>query len=117
MKHEQLILEEVIAESHDDLPVWEGIIAGYDDEKNLVIRIEHTDYEYPEYSNCGKTVIPFNEAVRLSSRLGVRATEIPGCLSGRYGDHSNLLRPSEVRAIYREIIQMLDASGISYVSR
>ena len=38
-----MTLQEVIVESHDDFPIWSSVVVGFDDDKSLVVLVEHDD--------------------------------------------------------------------------
>ena len=40
-----MTLQEVIVESHDDFPIWSSVVVGFDDDKSLVVLLEHDDYD------------------------------------------------------------------------
>ena len=45
-----MTLQEGIVEAHDDFPIWSSVVVGFDDDKSLVVLLEHDDYDEPDYA-------------------------------------------------------------------
>ena len=107
MKHDDLILPRYIFSSDDDGNPVEDIYAGYDEAFNLIVLIEHTDYDFPEYNCCTYALVEKNEAFNLAKRLKISMTELPGIVSDSvdeeyYGSVNPSIR--QTRDCFKEIL-------------
>lgn len=58
-----------IFNSHEDFSVYEAIYAGYDDNLNLIIMCEHTDFDESDYDCATCAVLNKSEAKNLQNDL------------------------------------------------
>ena len=109
-----LALEEWIAQSDDDLEIWASVTVGFDDDKNLVVKLEYIDYVENDNDYELKALIGLQDASRLSDKLDVRLTALPLAIKQRYVSHSNVLVPSQVEARFKSILKFITGYGIRY---
>ena len=74
-----MTLQEVIVESHDDFPIWSSVVVGFDDDKSLVVLLEHDDYDEPDYAYKVYATVDKRDAMGMARRLNVSLTDLPGC--------------------------------------
>ncbi len=107
MKHEDLFLLRYIFSSDDDGNPVEDIYVGYDEAFNLIVLIEHADYDFPEYNCCAYAVINKDEAFKLAKRLKASMTELPGIVSYSVDDeYYEIVNPSirQTQECFRDIL-------------
>ena len=109
-----LTLEEWIAQSDDDLEIWASVSVGFDDDKNLVVKLEYIDYEESDNDYELKALIGLQDASRLSDKLDVRLTALPLAIKKLYVSNSNVLVPSQVEARFNSILKFITGYGIRY---
>lgn len=114
MKEDSLLLETYIAESHDDNPVVESIIVGFDDDKRLLLKLVHTNYDYPECNTRTIAVLVFNEAVRLASRLKCRTAQLPEKLWDLFGVEVDTYTTSQVKDVFKDMLDYICSLGVKF---
>lgn len=112
MKHDNLFLLRCIFNSDDDCAAVEDIYAGYDESLDLVVLLEHTDYDCPEYDCRTYAVVGKDEAFELAKRLGVPMTRLPDVIGDSSGEGyrytvNPTLRQTQDR--FKEILEYLVA--------
>lgn len=108
MKYEDLFLLRCIFNSDDDAQVVEDIYAGYDKSFNLIVLLEHTDYDEPEYNCCIYAIIKKDEAFKLAKRLHVPMTHLPSIICNSVDDeYYNLVNPTlrQTQDCFKEILE------------
>ena len=108
-----LLLEELIIDSDGDMPIDSGIVAGFDDDKNFAVVLDYTDYE-TGYNRKTWAVVEKEDALAMADYLKVRLTSLPQEILERFGDSSNIAVPSEVEAVFKEILDFIIACGVRY---
>ncbi|HJB72143.1 hypothetical protein [Barnesiella sp. ET7] len=109
-----LTLKQVIVESHDDLEIWSSITVWEGARQELVIQLEFTDYDDPDRETKTSATLDRDEAATLAKHLHITAEALPQALFDRYGDTSNLAVPSEVEALFQEILNFILDHGARY---
>lgn len=109
-----MTLQEIIAESHDDLPIWSSVTVGFEDDKSLTVLLEHDDYDEPDYAYRIYATVDKHDALDMARRLNVPLTALPSIIFKRYGDTSNLSVPSEVEAAFKDILDFILDCGVRY---
>ncbi len=109
-----LTLEEVIIESDDDLAIWSSIVVGFDISKNLVIRLEHIDYEAHENDYTLAAAIEKDDAFRMACFLHVKLTYLPRFLFEKFGTNFPLSVPSEVERLFKSMLDFVLDCGEHY---
>ena len=108
-----LLLEELIIDSDGDMLIGSGIVAGFDDEKNFAVVLDYTDYE-TGYNRKTWAVVEKEDALTMADYLKVRLTSLPQEIFERFGDSSDIAVPSEVEAVFKEILDFIIACGVRY---
>ena len=108
-----LLLEELIMDSDGDMLIGSGIVAGFDDEKNFAVVLDYTDYE-TGYNRKTWAVVEKEDALAMADYLKVRLTSLPQEILERFGDSSDIAVPSEVEAVFKEILDFIIACGVRY---
>lgn len=104
----------LIAESDGDMEIGAFIEAGFDILGNFIVKLSCTDYEYSKYDYEQSVVLDSDEYAKLARYLRVPCQELPVALGERCGDRSSLLVPSDVRSIFKDIIELILDSGARY---
>lgn len=107
MKHGDLFLLRSIFSSDDDGNPVEDLFAGYDDQHNLIVLLEHIDYDEPENNCHAYAIVNKDEAFDLARRLKVPMTELPDLIGGSVDDeYFEIINPSprQVRNCFKEIL-------------
>lgn len=113
MGNNMLLLEELIIDSDGDMQIGSGIVAGFDDEKNFAVVLDYTDYE-TGYNRKTWAVVEKEDALVMADCLKVRLTSLPQEISERFGDSSDIAVPSEVEALFKDILDFILACGVRY---
>jgi hypothetical protein len=108
-----LLLEELIIDSDGDMQIGSCIVAGFDDEKNFAVVLDYTDYE-TGYNRKTWAVVEKEDALAMADYLKVRLTSLPQEILERFGDSSDIAVPSEVEAVFKEILDFIIACGVRY---
>ena len=108
-----LLLEELIIDSDGDMQLGSGIVAGFDDEKNFAVVLDYTDYE-TGYNRKTWAVVEKEDALVMADNLKVRLTSLPQEIRERFGDSSDIAVPSEVEAVFKDILDFILACGVRY---
>ena len=108
-----LLLEEMIIDSDGDMQIGSGIVAGFDDDKNFAVVLDYTDYE-TGYSRKTCAVVEKEESLMIADNLKTRLTALPQEIRERFGDSSDIAVPSEVEAVFKEILDFIISCGVRY---
>ncbi len=108
-----LLLEELIIDSDGDMQFGSGIVAGFDDEKNFAVVLDYTDYE-TGYNRKTWAVVEKEDALVMADYLKVRLTLLPQEIRERFGDSSDIAVPSEVEALFKDILDFILSCGVRY---
>ncbi len=108
-----LLLEELIIDSDGDMPIGSGIVAGFDDDKNFAVVLDYTDYE-TGYNRKTWAVVEKEDALAMADYLKVRLTSLPKEILERFGDWSDIAVPSEVEAVFKDILDFMISCGVRY---
>lgn len=108
-----LLLEELIIDSDGDMQFGRGIVAGFDDEKNFAVVLDYTDYE-TGYNRKTWAVVEKEDALVMADYLKVRLTLLPQEIRERFGDSSDIAVPSEVEALFKDILDFILSCGVRY---
>lgn len=110
MTHEDLILPRYVYSSHDDYNPVESIYAGFDEKFNLIVIMEHTDYEAQEYNCASYAVIDKEDAYRLAQRLDVTLMQLPDMVAASVNNEFFEIdnpRLRDVEECFKEILECL----------
>lgn len=106
---EQNIFTCHIMSSDEDASVVEDLGVGFNTDHELVVSIEHFDYDDSRYNCSTCAVVTFDDAYDLSRRLNVPLHKLPMAIydSMRYWRKKVNPSRSQVRACFKEITECL----------
>lgn len=110
MKHNDLFLLSYIFSSDDDGNPVEDVFAGFDEAFNLVVLIEHKDYDFPEYDSCAYAIVKKEDAYELAKRHKLPMTDLPGLIGASVDqDYYEIVNPSirQTQNCFHEILAYL----------
>lgn len=115
--HKDLFCLCYIFNSHDDFPVVEELYAGFDENFNLIILCEHTDYDEPLYNCSTCAVVSKEDAYRLAKKLKVSVQDLPKEIAESMSDWNDIVcpLPKDVRACFKEITDCLLEDGCHFI--
>lgn len=105
---------ELIVESNDDLEIWSSIEVDFDMFKNLVISLEHINYDAREYDYTLDMIIDKEDALEMAAFLHTELINLPKVIFKKFGVQSNLFVPSEVEKLFKEIMDFVLDCGAHY---
>lgn len=113
MRRKDLFLLHDIFNSDDDADVVNDICAGYDEDFNLIILMEHTDYVEPEYNCNVYAVVGKDEAFNLSKRLGVPMAQLIDAIEDAVSGYDRLVNPTlkQTRDCFSDILRFVRDNG------
>ncbi|MGM9802966.1 MAG: hypothetical protein ACI308_02190 [Muribaculaceae bacterium] len=113
---ETLVLEEIIASSHEDFDVWAIMVAGFNMDKRFIVQFDY--YNTPDTPNPArsiKAVMPQDEAYQLSRVLRTDLIRLPVALQQRFAPRTNeMVMPEHVEAQFKLVLDFLLDRGINY---
>ncbi len=109
MKYNELFLSQYVFCSDDDCPVVEEIFVGYAESLDLIVLLEHTNYDKPENNCCTYAKIEKAVAFKLAKRLRASMTELPGIINDSVAGYGDIVNPTigQVRDCFRDILSRL----------
>lgn len=110
MLHNDLILCTYIFSSDDDGNPVQDIYTGFDENFNLIILLEHADYDSPEYNCHTCAIINKHQAYRLARRLQAPMIQLPSLVSECIDDtYYKITNPSirDTRECFTDILASL----------
>lgn len=115
-KHNDLICPNFIFGSHDDFSIILDLYVGYDNDFNLVILCEQTNYERPDSICALCAIVEKEEAYKLSRKLNVSMNDLPREISNAMSHYEkiNCPEPSDVRDCFREITECIVEEGCKF---
>lgn len=109
-----LTLKQVIVESNDDLEIWSSITVWESPRQELIVQLEFIDYDNRDRDRKTFATLDRDETRLLADQLHLSAEALPQALFDRYGDTSNSAVPSEVEALFQEILNFILDHGARY---
>jgi len=102
--------------SDDDIPVVEDLTVGYDEMHNLIVLIEHTDYDEPWRNSATYAVLNKNETFHLARRLKISMTDLPDHIGDLMADYDSIVNAdlSDVRCCFKDITEFLLDEGCHF---
>lgn len=102
--------------SDDDQPIVEEIYAGFDDGDNLIISIDHIDYEDHRYDCSTWVFVDRHETKRLARRLKVKLYDLPVFIGKSMDDWAQIVNANftQVKACFKEITECLLDEGCRF---
>lgn len=107
-----LALQHVIVESDDDLEIWASIVIGFDEDRNLVVRMKYVDYDFPEHNCLRDAVVAPDEAYRLAKQFRLPLVDLPRRLAELFGEDSGLQGPVFVGKLFSRIVGYFNDCGV-----
>lgn len=94
-----------IMSSDEDQPIVEDLHVGFDTHMNLIVTIEHTNYEEPEYSCSVVAVINKENAFELSRKLKVSMVHLPSVICESMEEYAEIVNADfqQVQECFKEI--------------
>lgn len=111
---EILLFERLIAESDSDMEIGSSITAGFNDEKDFVIELDPWDYAKCGYNNRYLAIVDKDDALLLADKLRVKLTALPQVMQDKFGVFSDIMVPSEIDVIYKEILDFILRYNVKY---
>lgn len=110
------IISCLIMSSDEDQPIIEDLYAGINTKGQLIISIEHTDYEDERYNCSTWAVVRNDETRRLARRLKVTRTELPDFIRECMSYMTYKVNPTfdDVRDCFKEITECLLDEGCRF---
>lgn len=108
-----LLLEELIIDSDGDMEIGSVVVAGFDDDKNLVVELHFSDY-VSDYDRKTWAVVEKEDALEMAKHLEIRLTALPAEIGKRFGDSSDTAVPSEVEGVFKDILDFILECGVHY---
>ncbi len=106
----------VIAESDGDLPFGDCVSADINYRNELVIEYIVTDYR-TEIEHRTLAVVDREDTVKMAEYLGVKPEEIPISVFEECGDSSGVCTPSQVKGIFKDVLDFILDCGARYVMK
>ena len=105
-----------IMHSDDDQTIVEDLTVGYDKVHNMIVLIEHTDYEMPWLNNVTYAVVNKHETFRLARRLKISMADVPGHIGDLMSDYDSIVNAglSDVRCCFKDITEFLLDEGCHF---
>ena len=110
-----LALEELLIETDPDLPIVVAIVIGFDDNANLIIEYEKTDYDISENSYKRQVTVNKEEAYNLAKKLNSSLTELPKVIAEEFAIKPFCETvPSQASALFKQIMKYFDNNRTAY---
>lgn len=95
--------------SDEDRTAVEDLIVYINTRKELVVRLDHTDYENARRNRSTLAVVPDDDTSRLAERLDVTLSELPDCIGECMDRWTHIVNPGfrHVRNCFKEITECL----------
>ena len=107
-------LEQVIAESNDEMEIWSSVTVWRNSNNELMVRLEFADSDDPKRNYQLSAIIDRDEIKSLAASLGSTTDSLPAVFFDRFGTTSNCMVPSEVEALFQEILNFILNNGARY---
>lgn len=109
---------ELIAESDEDLEkISAALSVGCGDDGMFGVQYEFKDDDDDWNNDCVQAIVDKDETLLLAKNLGVSVLNLPKVFCDKFDPNSSVLVPSEVEAIFKEILEFICDSGAKYKLR
>lgn len=108
-----LALEHLIICSHEDFSDWSTLVAGFNDQKQLVFQLKYTNDNTPKLNHTNIAYLNQEEAFSLAQKLHVPLIELPQAFYKKFGSDS-FCYPSDVEQVFSGILRYIVSQQISY---
>lgn len=105
-----------VYESCIDYGVYEDVHVGYDEDMNLIVMCEHTDYDEQDYDCAVYAILNNHEAFRLARRLKVTLPDLPSEIakSMTEREETECPYPYEAGDCFKEITECMIYEGCRF---
>lgn len=116
MKSQDLNCAYCVLSSDEDYHVVEDLTVGYDDDLNLIILLEHDNYQEPDQVSSTYAIVTKDCAYNLARSLNVGMSALPEQIGESMCHYRKIINPStgDVKDCFREILAGLDREKIRY---
>lgn len=109
-----LVIENLIMASHEDFETWSTLCVGFNESKNLLIRLDYFNDNNPKNNSQTYAVIDKDNAFQMSGFLGIKLIELPDFLYEKFKDTSTMAVPSDVQYLFQRILDFVMDCGVNY---
>lgn len=103
----------IIAEADGDLPFGDCVSADINYRKELVIEYITTDYRTEIESNK-LTTVDRDDTAKMAAYLNVPIEQLPQRILDECGDTSDVCTPSEIKGIFKDVLEYILDCGVRY---
>ncbi len=104
----------IIAESDGDLPFGDCVSAEINYRKELVIEYSTTDYR-TEIESKKLAVVDREDTAKMAACLNVPIEQLPRRIWEECGDTSGVCSTSEIKGIFKDVLDYILDCGVRYV--
>ena len=109
---------ELIAESDEDLEkISAALSVGCGDDDMFGVQYEFKDDDDDWNNDCVQAIVDRDDAILLARSMKVAVSNLPKVFCDKFDPNSSVLVPSEVEAIFKEILEFICDSGAKYKLR
>ena len=103
----------IIAESDGDLPFGDCVSADINYRKELVIEYITTDYR-TEIESKKLAIVDAEDTAKMAAFLNVPIEQLPQRILDECGDTSDICTPSEIKGIFKDVLDYNLDCGVRY---
>ena len=103
----------IIAETDGDLPFGDCVSADINYRKELVIEYITTDYR-TEIESKKLAIIDAEDTAKMAACLNVPIEQLPQRILDECGDTSDICTPSEIKGIFKDVLEYILDCGVRY---
>lgn len=102
--------------SDEDCTAVEDLVVYINTRKELVVRLDHTDYGNARRNRSTLAVVPDDDTSRLAERLDVTLSGLPDCIGECMDRWTHIVNPGfrHVRNCFKEITECLLDEGCRF---
>ncbi len=109
---------ELIAESDEDLEKISAVLSvGCGNGDMFGVQYEFKDDDDDWNNDCVQAIVDKDEALLLAKNIGVAVSKLPEVFCDKFDPNSSVLVPSEIEAIFKDILDFISDSGAKYKLR
>lgn len=115
-KANEFVISYCVMSSDEDQIVVEDLIVGINANAELIVRVEHNDYEDARYNCSTQAVVSEDNARKLSRRLNVPLIKLPRFISDFMCDWGEMVNAGcvDVQACFSDILERLLDEGCKF---
>ena len=107
-------LDRVLIVSHEDFDPYASLVVKFAEDKSLNICYEYTFSEDPSMSFTKVATIDKDSAYQLARRKKISLLDLPNYFADKFESDSWFCYPSDVEALFAEVINFLLDNHVSY---